>query len=110
MDGRFMIDQQQFLAELARAGSENRRETALVVSPGARVGAWAVKVKNHVGYNVYHVRAVVIGDVGSMPVEIGDEMEAVNLAESFLAQGTLAAGKYALMCRVGEKNLFHVVP
>jgi len=110
MDGRFRIDQQQFLAELARAGSENRRENALVVSPGARVGAWAVKVKDHVDYNVYHVRAVVIGDTGSTPMEIGDEMEAVNLAESFLAQGTLAAGKYALMCRVGEKNVFHVVP
>jgi len=110
MDGRFVTDQQQLLAELARAGSENRREDALVVSPGARAGAWAVKVKSHVDCNVYQVRAVVIGDAGSMPVEIGDEMEAVNLAESFLAQGTLAAGKYALMCRVGEKNVFHVVP
>ena len=110
MDARFMTDQQQFLAELARAGSENRRENALVISPGARVGAWAVKVKSHVDYNVYRVCAVVIGDTGSMPVEIGDQMEAVNLAESFLAQGSLAAGKYALMCRVGERNVFYAVP
>lgn len=110
MDERLMTDQQQLLAELARAGSENRQENSLVISPGARVGAWAVKVKSRVDYNVYRVRAVVIGDPGSMPVEIGDEMEAVNLAESFLAQGTLVAGKYALMCRAGEKNVFHVVP
>jgi hypothetical protein len=110
MDSRNVTDQQQLLAELARAGSENRQETSVVISPGARVSAWAVKVKSHVEYNVYNVCAVVIGVPGSMPFEIGDQMEAVNLAESFLSQGTVPAGKYGIMCRVGEVNVFYVVP
>jgi hypothetical protein len=37
-------------------------------------------------------------------------MEAVNLAESFLSPGTLPAGRYVLLCRVGETNVFHAVP
>jgi hypothetical protein len=49
---------------------------------------------------VYLVRAVVIGEQG----------EAVNLAESFLNEGTLPAGKYAMMVRVGEKNVFYAKP
>ena len=30
---------------------------------------------------------VVVGAAGSLPVEIGQEVEAVNMAESFLQQG-----------------------
>jgi len=52
----------------------------------------------------------VIGDAGSLPVEIGGEMQAVNLAESFLEDGQLSAGTYAVMSRVGDKNVFHVKP
>ncbi len=110
MENRHITDQQQLLAQLAREGSENRRETSTVISPGAGVTAWAVKVKSHVAYNVYRVRAVVLGDTGTVPTEIGEQSEAVNLAESFLNQGTLAAGTYALLCRVGEKNVFYAVP
>ena len=110
MDSRSITDQQQLLAELARTGSENRQESAVVISPGARVTAWAVKVKSHVECNVYNVSAVVVGVPGSMPFEIGEQMQAVNLAESFLNQGTVPAGKYGIMCRVGEVNVFYAVP
>ena len=110
MDNRNITDQQQLLAELARTGSENRQETSVVISPGARVMGWAVKVKSHVEYNIYNVRAIVIGVPGSMPFEIGEQMEAVNLAESFLDEGTVPAGKYGIMCRVGETNVFYAVP
>jgi hypothetical protein len=110
MDSRNMTDQQQLLAELARTGSENRQETSVVISPGARVTSWAVKVKSRVVYNVYKVRAVVMGVSGSIPSEIGEQIEAVNLAEPFLSEGSLAAGRYAIMCRVGESNVFYAVP
>jgi hypothetical protein len=110
MDTRNITDQQQLLAELARTGSGNRQETSTVVSPGAKVTAWAVKVKSHVAYNVYNVRAIVVGEAGTVPFEIGEQMEAVNLAESFLSQGTVAAGKCAIMCRVGEANVFYAIP
>ena len=49
-----------------------------------------------------------IGDAGSLPIEIGGEMEAVNLAESFMDEGQLAVGTYAIMFKAGEKNVFHV--
>jgi hypothetical protein len=86
------------------------KETTVVTSPGARAAAWAVKVKSHVSYNVYNVCAVQLGEPGSLPVEIGQQMQAVNLAESFLEQGTLPAGTYAVMSRVGDKNVFYAKP
>ena len=110
MDSRCITDQQQILAELASAGSENRREASVVVSPGARVTGWAVVVKGHVAYNAYNVRAIVLGSPGSTPLEIGEQMQAINLAEPFLSQGTVAPGKCAIMCRVGETNVFYATP
>jgi hypothetical protein len=103
-------DTQQLLERLARAGSQDVGEVSVVASPGARASAWAVKVKSLSSYNVYNVRAVEIGDAGSLPVEIGGQMQAVNLAESFLETGQLPAGTFAVMFRAGGKNVFHVKP
>ncbi len=105
-----IVNGQQILERLARKGSEQLQEVSVVTSPGARTAAWAVKVKSHSSYNVYNVITVVIGDAGSIPVEIGGQTQAVNLAESFQQQGTLPAGTYAAMFRVGDKNVFHVKP
>jgi hypothetical protein len=110
MENRHITEQQQLVAELARQGSESRRETSAVVSPGARIPARAVTIKSHAAYNVYMVRAVVIGDPGAIPMEIGEQMEAVNLAESFLSERTLVPGAYAIVTRVGEKHVFYAVP
>jgi len=110
MENRYTTDQQALLAELAREGSESRRETSTVVSPGARIPARAVTIKSHVAYNVYLVRAIVPDNPGAVPMEIGEEMEAINLAESFLSQGNLAPGAYAVMSRVGETNVFCAIP
>ncbi|MBN1508741.1 MAG: hypothetical protein JW955_17970 [Sedimentisphaerales bacterium] len=110
MNDRHVTDQQQFLAELARTGSENRQESAVVISPGASTAGRVVTIKSHVQYNVYSVRAVVVGAPGSIPVEVGESMEAVNLAESFLDQGTVPSGRYAAMSRVGETNVLYAVP
>jgi len=86
------------------------QEISVVTSPGARAAAWAIKVKSHSSYNVYNVVVVVIGDAGSLPVEIGQQTQAVNLAESFMQQGTLPEGTYAVMSRVGDKNVFYAKP
>jgi hypothetical protein len=104
------MDSQQVLQRLARAGSAGVQEVSAVASPGARAAAWAVKVKSHSSYNVYNVVAVVIGAAGSVPAEIGQQTEAVNLAESFDTEGTLVAGTFAMMSRVGDKNVFYAVP
>lgn len=102
-------DSRQLLERLARTGSEGA-ETSVVTSPGARAAAWAVRVESNSSYNVYNVCAVVIGDAGSLPVKIGEQTQAVNLAESFLSQGTLSAGTYVVISRVGDKNIFYAKP
>lgn len=101
------IDEQQVLRRLSRAGSQGPGEISVVTSPGARASAWAVKVKSLLSYNVYNVCAVVIGYPGSLPVEFGQEVKAVNLAESFMQDGQLPAGTYAVMSKVGEKYVFY---
>jgi hypothetical protein len=110
MDNRYVTDQQQVLAEMARSGSPHRQETSALVSPGGGAWIWPVTIHSHVGSNVYMVRAVTLGETGSIPAEFGEQMEATNLAESFLSQGTLAAGTYAIMYRLGEKNVFYATP
>ena len=105
-----IVNRQQVLDRLCRAGSQGTDEIAVVTSPGARATAWAVKVKSNSSYNVYNVVAVIVNDAGSEPNEIGQQTTAVNLAESFTQTGTLPAGTYAVMARVGDKNVFHVKP
>lgn len=101
---------QQMLNRLCREGSQGTGEIAVVTSPGARTAAWTVKVQSNVSYNTYNVIAIVIGNPGSEPSEIGQQMQAVNLAESFTEQGTLPADTYAIMVRVGGKNVFYAEP
>jgi len=106
-NGANITNSQQVLERLARKGSEETGEISVVTSPGARAAAWTIKVKSLSSYNVYNVCMVVIGDAGSLPAEIGGQMEAVNVAESFLQQGQLSAGTFAIMFKVGEKNVFY---
>jgi hypothetical protein len=105
-----IVNRQQLLDRLCRAGSQGTNEIAVVTSPGARATAWAIKVKSNFSFNVYNVATVVINDAGSDPTEIGQQTQAVNLAESFTQTGTLPAGTYALMARVGSKNVFYLKP
>ena len=107
-NGANIVNSQEVLERLCRKSPEETGEITVVTSPGARASAWAVKIKSLSSYNVYNVRAVEIGDPGSLPVEIGGQMQAVNLAESFQETGQLSAGTYAVMSRVGGKNVFYV--
>lgn len=109
-NGFAMDDSQQVLKRLAREGSAGVQDVSAVASPGARAAAWAVKIKSLSSYNIYNVIAVVIGAAGSAPTEIGQQTQAVNLAEPFDAEGTLATGTFAVMSRVGNKNVFYAVP
>jgi len=102
-----IVGYREELSRLVRKGSPLIGETFVVTSPGARTTAWAAKVKSLSAYNIYNICAVEISDAGSLPVEIGAQMQAVNLAESFLSEGSLPADTYVLMCRVGEKNVFY---
>ena len=90
-DGVNITEGQQALERLARQGSEQAQEVSVVTSPGDRVAECSVMVKSNFLYNAYNVVTVVIGSAGSAPVEIGGQTQAVNLAESYLQQGTLTA-------------------
>ena len=103
-------DSHQLLERLSREGSQGTDEVAVVISPGTRTAAWAIKVKSISSYNVYNVVTVMINVPGLAPSEIGQQIEAVNLAESFTQQGTLQEGTYAVMSRVGDKNAFYAEP
>ena len=105
-----IMDGWQMLDRLNRESPQGAGEITVVTSPGARAAAWAVKVKSLSSYNVYNVIAVVMYNVATEPSEIGQQMQAVNLAESFTQQGTLPAGTYAVMTRVGDKNIFYAKP
>ncbi|KPL20745.1 MAG: hypothetical protein AMJ75_11290 [Phycisphaerae bacterium SM1_79] len=98
---------QQVLEQLSRAPSQRTSETAVVTSPGAGAIAWAAKVKSNYSYNFYNVVTVVVSSPGTEPYEIGQQTQAANLAEPFDQQGTLAAGTYVVMFRVGNKNIFY---
>lgn len=100
-------NRQDILGLIEKYGPRETREVSFVTSPGARASAWAVKVKSLSSYNVYNVRAVEIGDAGSLPVEFGGQMQAVNLAESFMQSGQLPIGTYVVISRVGDKNVFY---
>jgi hypothetical protein len=104
------VSSRQMLDRRCREGFQGTNEIAVVTSPGARTAAWTIKVKSHSSYNIYNVIAIVIGNPGSEPSEIGQQMQAVNLAESFTEQGTLPPDSYAIMVRVGGKNVFYAEP
>jgi len=99
-------ESRQVLNKFIRDG-EQEFEKSVVVSPGARAAAWPVKIESNSSYNIYNVRAVVLGPPGSSPVKIGQNIEATNLAESFTQSGQLAAGRYVVMFRMGSRNVFY---
>jgi hypothetical protein len=44
MESRHITDQQPLLAQMAREGPENRRETSAVIFPGGPVGPYGSRV------------------------------------------------------------------
>ena len=83
-------------------------EISVVTSPGARDSGWAIKVLSNSSYNVYNVRRVKVGPAGTIPMLMGSQIQAVNMAELFLQTGQLAENSYAIMFRVGDKYVFYV--
>ena len=102
----FQNEQQQFVQRLLRS-SEGLDESAFVSSAGGRAVGFVAKVISKYNYNHYNVIAVEIGMAGSMPMIVGNEVRAVNVAESFISQGNLPAGKYVIMFKIGEYYVFY---
>ena len=106
------IDLQEKLERLSRAAVPGlQAERALVRAPGAVPPAWTIQIVSNAEYNIYNVHQVRIVNPGAAPVLLsGSATQAVNLAESFTAAGSLPADTYAVMWRVGNKNVFYVAP
>ena len=102
------LDEQiQQLAE--RLNETISQESARVTATGSRENCWVVRITAKYDYNWYNVEHVDISTPGIVPVPIAaTAAPAVNLAESFTAQGTLTPGVYAVMWRVGESNVINV--
>jgi len=87
---------------------EQIQETQQVVSPGARVQTFACKVKSLISHNIYKVRMVEIGAPGTLPVEVGSEIEAVDLSDDFSnPAGNVLINSIVVVSRVGDKYVFH---
>lgn len=105
------IEMQERLARLQRSQQARQAESVLVAASGAAPPAWLIEVIGSIEYNLYEVRQVRISSSGMAPAPVGGSTtEAFNIAESFTAAGTLTAGTYAVMWRVGDKNVFYVKP
>ncbi len=99
-------EQQQMIERLLRNG-QPMAENAFVTSAGGRNAGFVAKIVSKYNYNHYNVRACELRGAGLYPSVFGQEVRAVNVAESFTAQGTLPAGKYVIMFRMGEYYCFY---
>ncbi len=97
----------RILERLARTGSQGPSDISVVTSPGARASTFPAIIKSHYSYNYYNVCMVELRYPGSEPDEVGAQIQAVNLAESFSQTGSLANGTYVLMSKIGKKNVFY---
>ena len=105
------IELQEELAKLKRRQKDSERpERAVVTATGTVPPAWAIKVLSLNSYNVYNVQLVDISSPGVPPSPVAGSLKAYNLAESFTSNGSLSAGTYAVMWRVGKNYVFNVGP
>lgn len=100
-------DSERFLDRIARCGSASVPEPLRTTSPGARQSIWSAKVLSNTSYNLYSVALVKLNQPGQTPTQLDTQMQAFNLAESFTSQGSLSAGTYVVISRVGDKNIFY---
>jgi hypothetical protein len=99
-------EQQQFVERLLRE-SPGLNESAFVTSAGGKAIGFVAKVISKYDYNHYNVRAVEVDGAGTIPMVVGNQVRAVNVAESFTSQGTLPAESYVIMFRIGEMYVFY---
>ena len=104
------LDEQ--IQQLGERLSESiNQESARVTAAGSRDNCWVVRITGKYDYNWYNVEHVDISTPGVVPVPIAaTAVPAVNVAESFTAQGNVSPGVYAIMWRVGEANVIDIEP
>jgi hypothetical protein len=105
-DNFIQNEQQQFVERLSRE-SPGLNESAFVTSAGGKTTGFVAKVISKYDYNHYNVKAVEVGIAGTIPMVVGNEVRAVNVAEPFLAQGNLPAGSFVIIIRIADLYVFY---
>ncbi len=106
MTDNFTQNSQQLIEQLSRS-SGGPNESSFVTSAGGKTAGFVAIIISKYDHNHYYVRIVEVGNAGSIPVAVGDEFIAVNVAESFTAQGNLPAGTYVIICKIGNYYCFY---
>jgi hypothetical protein len=106
MMDNFTQNQQQLIEQLSRS-SGGLNETSFVTSTGGKAAGFVAKVISKYDQNRYYVKIVEVGILGSVPIAMGDEFIAVNVAESFTAQGNLPEGAYVIIFKIGDYYSFY---
>jgi hypothetical protein len=106
MADNFAQNQQQFVERLLRE-SPGLNESAFVTSAGGKTLGFVAKVISKYDYNYYSVRAVEVDIPGTIPMIVGNQVVAVNVAESFTSQGNLPAGSYVIIFRIADLYVFY---
>jgi len=102
-----ITNREQLLNQLSRESVERQPDTILS-SPGEGAVAWLAKIQSNSSYNIYNVVSVELDDAGSEPVTTDMLAQAINIAEPFDQQGTLANGTYVVIYGISGNYVFHV--
>jgi hypothetical protein len=102
----FTQNQQQFIERLLRE-SPGLNENAFVTSAGGKTIGFVAQISGRYDYNFYNVRAVEVGIAGTIPMVVGNQVIAVNIAEPFWQQGNLPAGRYVIIFRIADLYVFY---
>jgi hypothetical protein len=82
-------------------------QSQTVISPGPSQQVFVCKVKSLISHNFYNIVMVEIGDPGSIPTEIGDQLQAVDLTDDFLNPASdVPLSSIISVARVGTKYVF----
>ena len=104
-----LTNRQQELDRLSRT-PERLEESTIITSPGSNTSAWLAKIQSNAAYNIYNVINIALSEPGDEPVAMGMQVQAINIAEPFGGQGTLPAGTYIIIFRLGDSYCFYTKP
>ena len=83
------------------------QQSQVVISPGPSQQVFACKVKSLVSHNFYNVVMIEIVAPGAVPIEFGDQFQAVDLTDDFINPASdVPLGSIISVARVGKKYIF----
>lgn len=106
MTDNLLQNSQQLIEQLSRS-SGALNESSFVTSTGGKAAGFVAEVISKYDRNRYYVKIAEVGILGAVPIAMGNQFIAVNVAESFTAQGSLPAGTYVIISKIGDYYCFY---